>query len=215
MSAQSPMSDEEYRDRGVPFSCCNLRAMVPCEHTEILNEDVRTINTNGCAEVVSPVLLRIVIVAYVMTSTLVIIQVFLAFLITKIMRKLLCGTCRLYHLPAAFVDESTSVSLEGTSSETKRRDLSTSPSNWEARPSRETKRRDKRRRKKMKLVSSSRRVRSKNKSSAKDDTNSTSTTANSSPATKYTDRSAILEIAKIRPTTHEEHTIAKKRDSTL
>ncbi|XP_054011664.1 tetraspanin-6-like isoform X1 [Hylaeus anthracinus] len=114
MAVQSPVSDEEYRDRGVPFSCCNLRAMSPCEHTELLDGDVRTINTNGCAKVVSPVLLRIVIVAYVMTSTLVIIQVFLAFLIAKITRRLLCGTCHSYHLPATFVNESTSVSLEGT-----------------------------------------------------------------------------------------------------
>lgn len=84
---QNQISDEKYRDRGVPFSCCNLQAMTPCEHTEILGDDVKTINTNGCAEVVSPVLLRIVIVAYVMTSTLVIIQVFLAFLITKVRRR--------------------------------------------------------------------------------------------------------------------------------
>ncbi|XP_076382922.1 uncharacterized protein LOC117221206 isoform X2 [Megalopta genalis] len=69
MAAQSRISDEEYRDRGVPFSCCDLRAMLPCEHTEIQGNDVKTINTNGCAQVMSPVLLRIVIVAYVMTST--------------------------------------------------------------------------------------------------------------------------------------------------
>ena len=86
MAIQSPVSDEGYRDRGVPFSCCNLRAMAPCEHTEILDHQIKTINTQGCAQVVSPVLLRIVIVAYVMTSTLVIIQVFLAFLMTKVLR---------------------------------------------------------------------------------------------------------------------------------
>lgn len=57
--------------------------MVPCEHSDI-DTDIKTININGCAEVVSPVLLRIVIVAYVMTTTLVIIQVFLGFLITKV-----------------------------------------------------------------------------------------------------------------------------------
>lgn len=84
MAVQSPVSDERYRDRSVPFSCCNLRAMTPCEHTEISETDVKTINTNGCVEVVTPVILRIVIVAYVMTSTLVIIQIFLAFLITKV-----------------------------------------------------------------------------------------------------------------------------------
>ena len=84
MAVQTPISDEVYRDRSVPFSCCNLRAMTPCEHTEILEAEVKTINTNGCVEVVAPVIFRIVIVAYVMTSTLVIIQVFLAFLITKV-----------------------------------------------------------------------------------------------------------------------------------
>nr|XP_031833454.1 tetraspanin-6-like [Nomia melanderi] len=84
MAVQNRISDEEYRDRGVPFSCCDLRAMAPCRHTEIQKDDVETINANGCAGVVSPVLLRIVIVAYVMTSTLVIIQIFLAFLLTKV-----------------------------------------------------------------------------------------------------------------------------------
>lgn len=88
MAVQRPISDEEYRDRSVPFSCCNLRAMTPCEHTGILDADTKTINVNGCAEIVSPVLLRIVIVAYVMTSTLVIIQIFLAFLITKVQRSI-------------------------------------------------------------------------------------------------------------------------------
>ena len=50
----------------------------------MLEAEVKTINTNGCVEIVAPVILRIVIVAYVMTSTLVVIQVFLAFLITKV-----------------------------------------------------------------------------------------------------------------------------------
>ncbi|XP_015439678.1 PREDICTED: RDS/peripherin-like protein xRDS35 [Dufourea novaeangliae] len=85
MAVQNRISDEEYRDRGVPFSCCSLRALAPCEHTEIHRADVKTINANGCAEIISPVILRIVIVAYVMTSTLVIIQIFLAFLITKLL----------------------------------------------------------------------------------------------------------------------------------
>lgn len=84
MAVQTSISDEVYRDRSVPFSCCNLRAMTPCEHTEILETEVKTINTNGCVEIVAPVIFRIVIVAYVMTSTLVVIQVFLAFLITKV-----------------------------------------------------------------------------------------------------------------------------------
>lgn len=84
MAIHSPISDEEYRDKSVPFSCCNLHAMSPCEHTQISENDIRTINMNGCVEVMSPVILRIVIVAYVMTSTLVIIQFFLAFLISKV-----------------------------------------------------------------------------------------------------------------------------------
>lgn len=82
MARQSHVSDEDYRDRSVPFSCCNLRVTAPCIHMEMTDDE--TINVNGCAAVISPILLRIVIVAYVMTSTLIIIQVLLAFLITKV-----------------------------------------------------------------------------------------------------------------------------------
>lgn len=82
MAEQSRISDEDYRDRGVPFSCCSLHAMEPCMHTEMTDD--RTINVNGCAEVISPILLRIVIVAYIMTSTLIITQMLLAFLITRV-----------------------------------------------------------------------------------------------------------------------------------
>ncbi|XP_011251222.1 uncharacterized protein LOC105248252 [Camponotus floridanus] len=81
MAGQSRISDEDYRDLGVPFSCCNLRVVAPCMHMQITDE--KTINVNGCAEVISPILLRIVIVAYIMTSTLIIIQVLLVFLITR------------------------------------------------------------------------------------------------------------------------------------
>lgn len=82
MAGQSRISDEDYRDLGVPFSCCNLRVVAPCMHMQITDD--KTINVNGCAEVISPILLRIVIVAYVMTSTLIIIQVLLVFLITRV-----------------------------------------------------------------------------------------------------------------------------------
>lgn len=82
MTVQDGISDEDYRDRGVPFSCCNLHAMGPCTHTEMTDDE--TINVNGCAEVISPILLRIVIVAYVMTSTLIVTQVLLAFLIARV-----------------------------------------------------------------------------------------------------------------------------------
>ncbi|XP_029176083.1 peripherin-2-like [Nylanderia fulva] len=81
MAGQSRISDEDYRYLGVPFSCCNLRVVAPCMHMQITDD--KTINVNGCAEVISPILLRIVIVAYVMTSTLIIIQVLLIFLITR------------------------------------------------------------------------------------------------------------------------------------
>ncbi|KOC59719.1 RDS/peripherin-like protein xRDS35 [Habropoda laboriosa] len=211
MAVQRPISDEEYRDRSVPFSCCNLRAMSPCEHTEILEADVKTINTNGCAEIVSPVLLRIVIVAYVMTSTLVIIQVFLAFLITKIVRKLLCGTCRFYHLQPNFVNESTSASLEATSSDTERRCSSSSPSNWETRPKRTTKRRDKRKRADKQVPSTTtttKYVRSKNKVNAKNDYSTSSPFDSSSPSSSRA--RAIFGAARIRPSAHEEHTITRK-----
>ncbi|CAK9814922.1 RDS/peripherin-like protein xRDS35 [Anthophora quadrimaculata] len=207
MAVQSPISDEEYRDRSVPFSCCNLRAMSPCEHTEILEADMKTINTNGCAEIVSPVLLRIVIVAYVMTSTLVIIQVFLAFLITKIIRKLLCGTCRFYHMQRTFINESTSASLEATSSDTERRASSSSRSNWETRSTRTTKRRDKRKRYDKRVSSTTTKyVRSKNKGNAKDGYSSSSP-FDSSPSCRTR---GICGAARIRPSVHEEHTISKK-----
>lgn len=74
--------DEDYRNRGVPFSCCNLYAMEPCRHTEMTDDE--TINVNGCAEVISPILFRIVIVAYVMTGTLIVTQALLAFLIARV-----------------------------------------------------------------------------------------------------------------------------------
>ncbi|XP_078041069.1 uncharacterized protein LOC144472157 [Augochlora pura] len=212
MAAQSRISDEEYRDRGVPFSCCNLHAMIPCEHTEIQENDVKTINTSGCAQVMSPVLLRIVIVAYVMTSTLVIIQIFLAFLISKIVRRLFCGTCRLYHPPEAFASESSSASLGSTSSETEGRNSSTSPPIWECRTPQETKKPDKSRKRRIKRMSSlpsSRHVQAKNK--AQEETDTTSSATESSPVNKPSDRShRILGVAKIRPSTHEEHTIRKK-----
>ncbi|XP_072743835.1 uncharacterized protein [Anoplolepis gracilipes] len=81
MAEQNRISDEDYRDLGVPFSCCNLNVVAPCMHMQITDD--KTINVNGCAEVISPILLRIVIVAYIMTSTLIIIQVLLIFLITR------------------------------------------------------------------------------------------------------------------------------------
>ncbi|XP_070160356.1 uncharacterized protein [Polyergus mexicanus] len=81
MAGQNRISDEDYRDLGVPFSCCNSHVVAPCMHMQITDD--KTINVNGCAEVISPILLRIVIVAYVMTSTLIIIQVLLVFLITR------------------------------------------------------------------------------------------------------------------------------------
>ncbi|KYQ53848.1 hypothetical protein ALC60_07207 [Trachymyrmex zeteki] len=82
MAQQNRISDEDYRGLGVPFSCCNLRAAAPCMHLEMTDD--KTINVNGCVEIISPILLRIVIVAYVMTITLIIIQVLLAFLITRV-----------------------------------------------------------------------------------------------------------------------------------
>ncbi|OAD60392.1 RDS/peripherin-like protein xRDS35 [Eufriesea mexicana] len=198
MAIHNPISDEQYRDRSVPFSCCNLRAMTPCEHTEILETEVKTINTNGCAEIVSPVLLRIVIVAYVMTSTLNI-------------RKLLCGTCHTYHCPTTFVNESTSASLDATSSETEKRDSSSSTTNWKSRTTKTSKKRDKRKRGD-KQVSSTKNVSSKSKGSLKDDTNSSSSLFDSSPRNRRSSRiDTILDVARIRPSVHEEHMISKKR----
>ncbi|XP_028044956.2 uncharacterized protein LOC105838909 [Monomorium pharaonis] len=93
MAEQDRISDEDYRGFGVPFSCCNLRAAAPCMHLEMTND--KTINVNGCAEVIRPILLRIVIVACIMTVTVIIIQVLLAFLITRMV-------CRFVPLPTSF-----------------------------------------------------------------------------------------------------------------
>lgn len=82
MEEQSGISDEDYRDRAVPFSCCDLHAAPPCMHTEMTDD--KTINVNGCAEVIRPILLRIVVVAYIMTGTLIVIQTLLAFLIVRV-----------------------------------------------------------------------------------------------------------------------------------
>ncbi|KAG5321878.1 PRPH2 protein, partial [Pseudoatta argentina] len=81
MEQENRISDEDYRGLGVPFSCCNVHAMAPCMHLEMTDD--KTINVNGCVEIISPILLRIVIVAYVMTITLIVMQVLLAFLITR------------------------------------------------------------------------------------------------------------------------------------
>ncbi|XP_047369800.1 tetraspanin-6-like [Vespa velutina] len=78
------ISDEEFRDRGVPFSCCSLRSMTPCVHAEMMDKDIKSINENGCAEVISPVIIRIVVIAYVMTTTLIVTQALLAFLIARV-----------------------------------------------------------------------------------------------------------------------------------
>ncbi|XP_014468946.1 PREDICTED: uncharacterized protein LOC106741428 [Dinoponera quadriceps] len=85
MAGQDGISDEDYGDRGVPFSCCSLRAMGPCTHAEMTNDE--TINVHGCAEVISPIVLRVVIIAYVMTGTLIVAQVLLAFLIARTIGK--------------------------------------------------------------------------------------------------------------------------------
>ncbi|XP_003696467.1 uncharacterized protein LOC100867021 [Apis florea] len=207
MAIHSPISDEEYRDKSVPFSCCNLHAMSPCEHTQISENDIRTINMNGCVEVMSPVILRIVIVAYVMTSTLVIIQFFLAFLISKMIRKLLCGTCRMYRFPKSFANESTSASLDSSSSETERRS-STSSSNWE---SRHAKKRDKRKRVDKQVSTKS--ISFKRKDSLKRDLNTSSSPFDSSPKSgkRSTRFNKIFGAARIKPSAHEQHTISKKR----
>ncbi|XP_043485391.1 uncharacterized protein LOC122513188, partial [Polistes fuscatus] len=84
MIYETRISDEEYRNRGVPFSCCSLRSMTPCIHSEMMDKDIKSINENGCAEVISPVLIRIVVIAYVMTSTLIVTQALLAYLIARV-----------------------------------------------------------------------------------------------------------------------------------
>ena len=90
------------------------------------------------------------------------------------------------------------------SSETDGQDFSSSSINWKSR-SRSTKKRDKRKR-------NDKRVPSKNKSNTRDNSNSSSSPFDSSPGTKNSDRICrILDAARIKPSTHEEHTISKKR----
>lgn len=85
------------------------------------------------------------------------------------------------------------------SSETERRDSSSTPPNWETR--KKTKRSDKRRRKNMKRPWQ-KYVHAKNKSDAKEDSNYSSSPIESSPV--------ALEAARIKPSVHREHTIFTK-----
>lgn len=95
------------------------------------------------------------------------------------------------------------------SSEADGRDPSTSSSNWEQQP-KSTKKRHKRIRS-SKRMPSNKNTYPRNKSNSRDDSTSSSP-FDSSRGTKYSSRmSRILDAARIRPSTHEEHTIFKKR----
>ena len=88
MSSQERISDEIYRDRGVPFSCCKLRVLRACAHLEITDEiDADTVNVEGCSSILSNVVVRVIFVAYAMTTMLVLTQALLAFFVARIAKK--------------------------------------------------------------------------------------------------------------------------------
>ncbi|XP_025160881.1 uncharacterized protein LOC105183735 [Harpegnathos saltator] len=183
-TGQDGISDEDYRDRGVPFSCCNPHAMGPCKHTELADDE--TINVNGCAEVISSILLRIVIVAYIMTSTLIATQVLLAFLIARTISKFLplrSSFPRARHSTAPFT-------IINMSSRTYvPRFSSVKKSAWYRRPNARS-------------------------SSANDVCIKENRKARSSAARcscPILSRGNTREIAKIKPSVHEEHRVSVKR----
>ncbi|XP_024936339.1 peripherin-2-like [Cephus cinctus] len=81
---QDRISDEEYRTRAVPFSCCNLKAMLPCVHYQMTDSDLSSINTKGCATPLGNTVFRKVFVGSAMTALLIMTQVLLTFLLAKI-----------------------------------------------------------------------------------------------------------------------------------
>ncbi|XP_043273174.1 uncharacterized protein [Venturia canescens] len=86
-SSRGKMSDEIDLEPSVPFSCCNLRVLLPCAHTQMNEDDTETINVDGCSGILSNFLMRIVFVAYAMTTMLVLTQVLLAFFLARIANK--------------------------------------------------------------------------------------------------------------------------------
>lgn len=77
-------SDKEFRDHGVPFSCCNINSLLPCVHTQMTEADVKTINSHGCSKILSHILIRIVVFGYIMTALVIIVYLILLYFIIKV-----------------------------------------------------------------------------------------------------------------------------------
>ncbi|KAG7202544.1 hypothetical protein KM043_009741 [Ampulex compressa] len=210
MDTESVISDEEYRYRGVPFSCCKLRSLLPCAHVEISAQDVKTINTNGCVEIISTALLRIVIVAYVMTSTLVVTQILLAFLLTKIMSMYSTAMC-IPRFHTKLNDQSSSMLSNVTSPETECCKLSATPSDRKLCSAKGTKKLTKRHQRKMKRISPTKCISSNNKNSLKDGFCPSIPQHDSQLEKSMVQPLLIHGVARIMPSIHEEHRISKKR----
>ena len=84
MNLQPRISDEDFRNRGVPFSCCNIKSMLPCIHIQMTEADVKTINVRGCSKMLSQVLVKIIIVGYIMTAMVIFTQGLLLYYIIKV-----------------------------------------------------------------------------------------------------------------------------------
>ncbi|XP_058799869.1 uncharacterized protein LOC131669177, partial [Phymastichus coffea] len=72
-------------ERGVPYSCCDKRAALPCAHADVREEaDVKTLNGPGCASALGRMLLKIAVVGYTMTSLVACTQLLLLFFAVRV-----------------------------------------------------------------------------------------------------------------------------------
>ncbi|KAK2580308.1 hypothetical protein KPH14_012547 [Odynerus spinipes] len=204
MIYENRISDEEFRDRGVPFSCCSIRSMTPCVHAEMMDKDVKSINANGCAEVISPVLIRIVVIAYVMTSTLIVTQALLAFLIAKMIDRL---SERMRFPVSSLSSMEGSTCLFSETTRGKKKDGGNATSAICRLVSRDKKAKRNERGTKTKRLSLVKRN-ARGKKDRRDSSHS-SPSRGGSPTTK--NAMEISEVARIKPSTHEEHRISRKR----
>ncbi|KAK0182008.1 hypothetical protein PV327_000182 [Microctonus hyperodae] len=72
----------------VPFSCCSIKNFGNCANTEILKKDnINTINNQGCAGILSDIILKILCIAYAMGIIIIVTQIFLAFCLVRMLMK--------------------------------------------------------------------------------------------------------------------------------
>ncbi|KAI4490358.1 hypothetical protein M0802_010735 [Mischocyttarus mexicanus] len=187
-------------------NCCSLRSMTPCIHSEMIDKDIKSINENGCAEVISPVLIRIVVIAYVMTSTLIVTQALLAYLITRVMIDRISERIR-------FPVSSLSSINDKPNSMSKRKNVRCINSSINKLYHRDKIKSEEKGIKIKRLLSPiNKYTLTKNTKSTKKYRKNklySSMSYNSSPIMEYT--MEISDIARIKPTSHEEHRISRKR----